>query len=220
MLLRWHNETRVRTNANRSLFAGRALSAEQFIASGFSDLIVAGPMPSGVPRRRRETAGDVLFPGLQHELIATLEDYKRKAVLYRGPLSGRYDPARSSHGVFELIEPGPSHLEGVLGSADDWGVEWYWSPADERLVRRAVDPVRIEDWRVVGLADDLATAVALISHRLRLWPQACIERAASDSGIGLLQARGVQSHAVLRAILRMANAAMVSAERRARLARG
>jgi hypothetical protein len=96
-----------------------------------------------------------------------------------------------------------------------WGTRFRVLAERDLLVRDRVGRATIAGgcWRMFGMEDDLAMAATLIVLAEQEWLGECIERARAASSWGLISASDPRSHAGLRAVLHIADAALVSAER-------
>lgn len=193
----------------------------------FPDLLIAAGLPVGVPTSRRRTHASLHMPGTDEELVAAVRDAGRTAVLYRGPLHSEISaaaltPADLAARGLTRIEPRFSRFQQRLGVTDTFGVEWWYSRRQQRLVRRQVAQrpasagVVTEDWQLVGLEEHLSVAAVMVERRNQGWQTGCLQRAGSDCSPGLIKVRKVAQEQGLRALLRLCNAALVAADRRAK----
>jgi hypothetical protein len=202
-------------------FDGIGMTPDAFASHAFADYVIGGGLACGPPHHRCRAHARVVHPGLEPDVVAALVQMKRKGVLSRGPLRGDAGVARDlrSEG-FEQFGPERTPLDERLALMPSYGVEWWRSIDSRRIIRREVaqsrqsaKSVRSDDWLVVGLEERPDVAVALIQRFEQQWTQGCIDRAMEACAPGMLLARGAQQQEALRALLRLANAAIVAANR-------
>jgi hypothetical protein len=189
----------------------------------FAQPLILRGLPVGPPTRRGERSARTILPGEDAAIISALRQARRPAIAFAGPVPGDLDLASAGYSplrwnVGDLAQP--------LGVQTDapYGTELLWSGADQTVVRRVVgDGAYARKWKVVGFTeDDLPNAIALMERATFDWPQGCILRATKWCAPGLLQVSTLPAYNTWRALCRIADAALVQAERheRARRAAG
>jgi hypothetical protein len=192
---------------------------------GFSDLVIAGSMPCGPAPKRSLAGAKVYWPGRDAELLGVLRRAGKRGVahlgrrLMRAPNDMKRDLTDAG---FKLRRCPFSPADARLANEAEWGVTWYWSDSLECLSRVCVDErtMRVDNWRVIGLADDLDVAVALVRRHEQPWANEFMAQTMRDTAPGLIKASSYRSDAALRALLRVGIAGLVDAERRARARAG
>lgn len=203
---------------------------QRALLTTFSNRFVMPPLPCGTPSDARREQAEIRHPGLDPAVIAVFERRKIDAVLACG-IGGAVALPMPGAGFEPLRIDGPNGPEPVqithlpqaaeLGITSTWGVEHFHSPADRRIARRVTTPagVRTEIWQLVGFNDDLPAAVALIERQAQCsWMGQCLQRFIGDCAPGKLKAHAPRSVAGLLALMILANAAIVDADRRAQVA--
>jgi len=195
--------------------AGAALAVR-----GFSPLIVAESMPCGPAPKRALEGAFTYWPGRDQDLSDVLLGAGKRGVAHYGrrKLTGS-DTATHAELIAEGFEPklfGRSELDNEFANDVDWGVSWYWKKQAER-VQVGEGSVRVDDWRVLGLADELDVAVALVRRHEHPWTTGCIKRTVLDTAPGLIKASSYRSDAAQRDFLRLGRAVLVGAERVGRI---
>jgi hypothetical protein len=189
---------------------------------GFSDLVVAGPMPCGPAPRRSLHGAETYWPGGDRELIDVLLGAGKRGVAHMGRAllepCGKRARGQLARAGFSAMEPTYSPQDRKLANGAEWRVAWYWSETSECLARvHAQDAIAIVDkWRVVGLSGELDVAVALIRRHAQQWVHQFIEQNMLDTAPGLIKASSYRSDAALRDLLRVGFAGLVDAERKVR----
>jgi hypothetical protein len=213
----------------RSRLLAKLADPDELFDFLFPDLLIAGPLPAGVPESRSRMYGALHMPGTDEEVVAAIRDAGRAAVLYRGPLHSEVSAAGLSAADltergFRRFEPRFTPLQQGLGVTAPFGVEWWFSTKKQRIVRRQVEQrspdgvgVVTEGWQLVGLEKHLSVAAVLVERRGQRWQTGCLERAAEDSAPGLIKVRKSGQEQGLRALLRLGNGAIVAADRRAKM---
>jgi hypothetical protein len=195
----------------------------------FSNRFVMPPLSCGTPSDGRRDQAEIRHPGLDREVVAVFQRRKANAILACGigdiagsPLpSGGFEPLRldGPHGLAPLRITDLPHA-AELGITSTWGVEHFHSPGERRIARRVTTQggVRTEIWQLVGFDDDLAAAVALIERQAQCsWMGHCLQRFLRDCAPGKLKAHAPRSVAGILALMILANAAIVDADRRAQV---
>jgi hypothetical protein len=190
---------------------------------GFSDLILGTSMRCGPARKRTQWGEYTYAPGRDQDFIDVLRKAGKRGVLHMGTRTARGDDAFSipvverqgfrSHGFAY------SEFDQDLGNAMEADVSWYWHATAQRLKRVQAGNMRVDDWYVLDLADDLATAVALVRRHTQKWTIECLNRWVRDTGLGLMGVSSYRSDVAVRNLLRIGNAAVVHTDLRARARR-
>lgn len=183
--------------------------AEVLSQHGFSDLIVVTPMPCGPAPKRRFEGAETYKPGLDQSLIELLEQAGKRGIAHMG------SPSPIGDDGFELRNFEYSTTDRTLANNVEWGVKWHWH-AKSRCLRRVQannGVVRIDDWRIIGLAKSLEIAVALVRRHEHEWTDCCLARNVVDTAPGLIEVSSYRSDVALRDLLRIGNAGIVEADR-------
>jgi hypothetical protein len=188
---------------------------------GFSDLAVLTLMPCGPAEARQQEGGEIRPPGIDRSLVRVLEMAGRRGVAQMGSRRPPTDGLSPAHLLAEGFEPRyfeRSPTDDTLANDIEWGVTWYWKAPARCLLRVQVGEgtVRVDEWHVFGLDDDLETAVALVRRHEQKWTMGCIERYMRDTAPGLIEVSSYRSDVAVRDFLRIGNAATVHADRLAR----
>jgi len=189
---------------------------------GFSDLVVAGPMPCGPAPKRSLHGAETYWPGRDQDLIEVLHRAGKRGVAHMGR---RLVRARKESSPAELSELGFEPWQATYSLDDrkfandtEWRVSWHWNKELECLARVHGDgtTVRIDEWRVVALSGEVDVAIALIRRQEQRWMHDFMEQNMRDTAPGLIKASSYRSNAALRDLLRVGFAGLVDAERQAR----
>lgn len=222
-LLSTQRRARARLSAGLGKDGGTLLAE-----AGFSDLVIAGAMPYGPATKRTLDGATTYWPGGDADLIDVLAGAGKQGVAHLGRRdpNGKHPPTQAElEGNGFIMKPfGRTSADERLATDVEWGVTWFWRRESDQLLRVQLDEgaVRIDDWRVIGLANDLDVAVALVRRHEQQWMGSCLARVMIDTAPGLIEVSSYRSDAGLRDLLRVGNAALVDADRvgRARAAAG
>ena len=196
------------------------------VGRAFARPVVVRAMPVGPPLGRGVPSASVALPGNDATIVEVLRRSGRPAIAYAGPLGGGDDVSALRARGYTQMPWAVGELARPLAVPEDppFGCELLWSDAEQTLVRRIVGAgAWAAGWKVVGFpADGMPDAIALVERASESWPRGCLERATRAGAPGLLQGSTLPSQNTWRALLRVADAALVEAERRerARQARG
>ncbi|HEV2973590.1 MAG TPA: hypothetical protein VGX69_01175 [Solirubrobacteraceae bacterium] len=184
-------------------------------------MVVAAAMPCGPAPKRSLAGAKVYWPGRDADLVGVLRRAGKLGVAHLGRRRMRTpnDIKRDlTDAGFTLRRCPFSPADVRLGNEAEWGVTWYWNGSLECLSRVCVDQgtMCVDNWRVIGLADDLDVAVALVRRHEQPWTNEFMAQTVRDTAPGLIKASSYRSDAALRALLRVGIAGLIDAERRAR----
>jgi hypothetical protein len=194
------------------------------IGRGFSRTLVVSAMPFGPPDKRTRSSADLLIPADDATLISALTHAGGRALVFGGPLTdegGRTPTAEelSRRGYREVPWDAGTLGEAFgLASMAPWNVEYRFSRREQTLLRIETGAgAWMESWRMIRFQEsELPDAIALIERSLEDWPTHCLDRAYIDCAPGKLKADDLRSQNAWRGILRVADAALVAADRRMR----
>jgi len=193
-------------------------TAQQMLKCGFSDIVILGEMPYGPAKRRSQLAGDVGLAGDDLAALAALTGAGLKAVARCGDRTvtlaeeafrNRQLKEVSTHGLADFKYARPLGLR-----PEKWGRTYHWW-ADQDLLLAQDTGAKVETftaWRTVNLIPQAAVLLAAIEEET--WPAECIERSGRMGGWGRVTASSLRSQGALRAVLHVADAALIGAERR------
>lgn len=204
---------KVMTN-RRVAFSG-SLTRERLLAS-FSRFLVVPPIPYGRPEAPHHRHRGILFPGRDTDAVERAAVFGRHVALACG------EPTPDERLEFEegseRLPAGPLPWMYELGIHMNHAVEYRWSPTRHELGRyEAGRGGGLEIWRLVGY-DGPKSFWRMLSSIERWsqvsWTEGCTRRWEEDCRPGLQKAHMPASCAGVRALLEMANAAIVDALRR------
>jgi hypothetical protein len=196
--------------AHPELFLETGLDPATVLERAFADVCVLEALPYGAPVAPVESHRAVLLPGDDDESIAAASA-SMSGIAYCGQVT---DPSPLSWVRVEL-EPDIAARWGL--ELDRWSTTF--SAVDDDLLLRtetASTGARTEGWRTFGMANTDQRALALAQRAAETWTHACIRRAETDAPPGKVYAKDPAFRLALRAMLRFADAALVSAERQRR----
>ena len=194
------------------------------IARGFSRTFVVGAMPFGTPEKRTRESADLLIPARDGTLISALSHTDGRAIVSAGRPTGSGGQTPTADELYDRgyrdVPWDVGKLGEVFGLASiaPWSVEYRYSRREQTLLRiEAAAGAWVESWRLIHFQEsELPDAIALVERSLEDWPVHCLDRAYKDCAPGKLKADDVRSQNAWRAILRVADAALVAADRRKR----
>jgi hypothetical protein len=230
-VLRFQHDVRQSIHDARDSLAGAlaelGLAPSDFVSRGFAQQLLLGPMRWGPPTSRRQLSSRTANPGLDRAVVDVLERSGRPAVAFAGDVPGDDDPRRLLAALdargYRLIRWNVGSVGETLGipPAAPWGVQMLWSPNEATLLRRQAGAgAWTKAWRLVNVAEgDMPIAVALVERSLEDWPNSCLARAMAACAPGFLKSSNIASQAAWRALMRVADAALVDADRRMRARR-
>lgn len=199
--------------SHAGIFLEAGLDPETVMARAFSDLLVIAPLPHGASLVKHESHSRLVLPGDDPALV----ELARSSGV--GGIAACNTPRDGS------LTRTPSHeirLPTLLSS--QWGLTaspWhltFHAIGDDLLLRRASDGngVTIDLWRVFGISNADPVAAALAQRVAEQWTLACSRRAETDAPPGSIYAQRPDFRMALRAFIRFADAARVTAERQRR----
>ncbi len=155
---------------------------------------------------------DLWKPGLDPELVETVDVYGRRGVLACGSLP----EGETLSDDFEPLSPMPLPCAEELGISVPFGVQYLWSRSRQQVARRLVRRgTRVDLWQLVGFTPaTLSEGLALIERHTMGWTLDCLERWVADCGIGLIRAYSAQMIESVIDVLNLANAVVIEAFRR------
>ena len=194
------------------------------IAKGFSRMFLLRAMPFGPPTWRRRLSDDLLIPANDESVMSLFGRISERAVMFAGS-PGAADSRMPT--PEELARRGYRELPWDVGGLGDllgvarvppWGVEYRWSPREQTLLRiQAGEGAWVKSWRLLRFLDtQLPAAMALSERSGEDWPIECLTRAYGACAPGKLKSSELRSQNAWRGLLRVADAALVAADRRRR----
>ncbi len=194
---------------------------EHDVEKGFPSTLVVREMPFGPPETRRRSSAGVLIPADDDSLMHTLERIGGRALVFAGRLAGGGGAAPTPQ---ELARRGYREVPWVgseladafgLGSLGPWDVEFRYAYKERTLLRIEVgEGAWMEAWRLLGFREsDLPEAMALVERAREDWPRSCLDRAYLACAPGRLKTQELRSQNAWRGMLRVADAALVAADR-------
>jgi hypothetical protein len=195
-------------------FVGR-LTPRRMLAA-FSPFLVVPPISYGRPDLPYRSHREILLPGRDEATVQLVLSARRHAVLACGEptIDERLEFEDGSEGL--IVGQLPSMYQ--LDIHKDHSVEYRWSPTRHELGRyEAGRGARLEIWRLVGYDDEESfwRMLSLIERYSQVtWTRGCTRRWEVDCRPGMQKAHMPESCAGVRALLKMANAAIVDALRR------
>jgi hypothetical protein len=205
-----HQLVQAGVSSRGEMFHEAGLDPATAVARAFSPLLVLDPLPHGAPRVPGEAYGRLVMPGDEAELLRVADKYG---------LVGIAACSDAEH-ASELALPSRP-LDLAVATITDWGLEaspWtiaFQAIGDNLLLRVASDKggTRATLWRVFGMSNDDQRALALAQRDSEEWTHACALRANAAAPPGLVYAKDPAFRMAVRALVRVADAARVTAER-------
>jgi hypothetical protein len=194
------------------------------VPRGFARTLVVGAMPFGPPEKRTRSSADLLIPAHDVTLISALARAGGRALVFAGPPTDEGGRAPTAE---ELSQRGYREVPwdaGKLGEAfglpsmAPWNVEYRFCRREQMLLRiEAGAGAWMGSWRLIHFQEsELPDAIALVERSLEDWLAHCLDRAYIDCAPGKLKADDLRSQNAWRGILRVADAALIAADRRMR----
>jgi hypothetical protein len=204
---------------------GVDIDVNELAEAVFSDRVLATSIPVGPPQRRRQLFDTIVQPGDDRTVIDGLVAAGRSGVAMRtlGPRLEIATPAQLESAGWRRKEVPMAPFHELLGvDRPVFGREWWHHEATHRLIRKVAVrgvgmAVQADEWQIFGRRrENLALATALIERYHQPWPLVCLTTAAEQCAPGRIYARKPEQQAGIRAVLRLARAVAVSADRDAR----
>ena len=201
------------------------LDGRTLALNGFARLLLLDAMPFGPPTSRTRASSGIAYPGRDPDVLRVLGVAGRPAIAFVGDFDvpsgvARVEGELEARGFVTVPWEG-GELSDALGTprTQPYGVEVLWSEDEAALVRReVVGGARAQKWVLTGTAtDDLAAAIAIIERTRAGWPRELLRRSAEACGPGFLKSQNIASQAAWRALLLVADAALVDADRQQRV---
>ena len=195
-----------------ALFYEVDLDPRTVAARAFPSLLILGPMPHGSPEVQGETYARIVMPGddpsiVEHAHASGLAGIAACSLPSSPPSSGsRVDAGPRLAAEFGVTA---SALDGTIVAADTehlYEVTWAESGTRRRY------------WRTFGMASDDPRAAALVHRESETWAETCMERADEQAPVGLVRGRSAAWRRTEYALLAVADAARVIAQRQRRTA--
>lgn len=193
---------------------GGELTAER-MAAAFSRFLLVPPIPFGRPESPARLHLGIFHPGRDQATVEQAQAYKRHAALACGEATGEerleFEARSEEIRVTRLPWAHPLEIPKHRSAG------YRWSPDRHELSRE--DHSRgsaLQIWRLVGYdkADSFWKMLALVERWSEVhWTGDCTRRWEDDCRPGLQKAHTPESSAEVRALLAMANAAIVAALR-------
>ncbi len=194
---------------------------EHDVAKAFPNTLVVREMPFGPPETRRRSSAGVLIPADDVSLMHTLGRLGGRALVFAGRPTGTTGAAPTAH---ELARRGYREVPWVggdladafgLGRLGPWNVEFRYAYKEQMLLRIEVgEGAWTEAWRLLRFREsDLPEAMALVERAREDWPRHCLDRAYIACALGKLKTQELRSQNAWRGMLRVADAALVAADR-------
>ena len=194
------------------------------VAKGFSRMFLLRAMPFGPPTGRRRLSDDLLIPADDESVMSLFGRISERAVMFAGRPVGADGRVPTPE---ELARRGYRELPWDVGALGDllgvarvppWGVEYQWSRREQTLLRvQAGEGAWVRSWRLLRfLETELPAAMALAERSGEEWPIGCLARAYGACAPGKLKTADLRSQNAWRALLRVADTALVAADRRRR----
>lgn len=192
------------------------ITPERLVAT-LSQYLVIAPVPFGAPDVPYRDHAGVLLPGRDEATVEVARRSKRRVILGCGEASNSERIEFEERSQVLPVGKLPSMYE--LDIHKKHNVEYRWSPSHHELGRyEAGKGARLEIWRFVGLGQNdqrsfwrMLTVVERLSQVH--WTKKCVGRWDEDCMPGMQQAHLPESCAMVRALLVIANAAIVDALR-------
>ena len=183
----------------------------------FSRDLVAMALPQGPADRRSTLYRTVDFFGDDIASLSVLEAHEFRVVARCGREATALAEEGFRRGDFEVVQATGSDLSValLLDGHGGWGESWHWNNEQETLLKRVLSG-RVEQFiafRARGLNDDRGRAIALAKLEQEQWQRDCAERAAIDDGWGMLSVSSIASHAGMRGLLHVSEAALIATDR-------
>jgi hypothetical protein len=188
---------------------------------GFAATLVVRAMPFGPPRKRTMSSAGVLVPTHEDGLMALLGRLGGRSLVFAGSPTAAATRAPTPE---ELARRGYRDVPWDAGQLGDsfglgrigpWNVEYRYSHRAGTLIRlEAGEGAWMEAWRLLGFREsDLTDALALVERSREDWPRHCLDRAYIACAPGKLKTQDLRSQNAWRSMLRVADAALVAADR-------
>jgi hypothetical protein len=193
-------------------FREAGLNPATVVERAFADLCVLETLPYGAPVEPGMTHTDVHTPGDDEVMIAAVSA-SMAGVASCGVIG---DPAQLPGEWRDVTLESTTVAEWAL-EHDPWR-HTFRTLNNDTLLRTETGPSGsvTEAWRVFGMANDDQRALALVQRASEAWTRECIDRAEKTCPVGLNYAKEPAFRMAMRAMLRLADAARVTAERERR----
>jgi hypothetical protein len=194
-------------HAHPELFLEAELDPESVVDHAFPDLAILAPLPHGSPKVEGESFSHMVMPGDDDQLVG---------LAARSGLSGiaactlRSDPRSPQRPL--ALDVRTASIWGL--TAPSWSVA-FRAYGDDGILRvdRTGGGARAFMYRVFGMSVDDPRAVALVQRAAETWAEDCAARADSASPPGKVYAKDPAFRRAVLAIVAVADAAHVNAER-------
>jgi hypothetical protein len=195
------------SEAHPELFSEVGIQAATIVRDAFPKLVILDPLPVGAPRVKGETFAQTIMPGEVPEILEHAVEHGLAGIAACTP-----PEARPPHTALADPEPGLAAEFGITVSALDVAVAIV---DDEYLLRvaRSGNGTDLALWRVFGMPSDDPRAAVLAQRAAEPWSEACTTRAQASAPLGMIRATTPAWRRTLYALIAVADAARVIAER-------
>lgn len=195
------------SDAQPELFSEVGLVPATIMRNAFPDLVILDPLPIGAPRVKGEAYAQMIMPGEVPAMITHATEHGLAGIA----ACTRPDP-RPPHTALADLDPGLAAEFGITASTLDVAIGIV---DDHHLLRvaRSGSGTDMALWRVFGMTSDNPRAAVLAQRAAEPWAAACSNRADAAAPLGMIYSKTPAWRRTLYALIALADAARVIAER-------
>jgi hypothetical protein len=195
------------SGAQPELFSEVGLNPVTIMRAAFPDLVILDPLPLGAPRVKGETYAQIVMPGEVPAITTRAMAHGLAGIA----ACTRPDPRPPHTGLADL-DPRLAAEFGITVSTLDVAIGIV---DDRHLLRvaRSGSGTDLALWRVFGMPSNDPRAAVLAQRAAEPWAAACTKRADAAAPVGMIYSKTPAWRRTLYALIALADAARVIAER-------